>query len=410
MIVPPHDSELERIIIKSIIDNPEARPKFFAKLHHTDLYDSKHQKNFESLRKAYMQCGDIDLTVVETILEYTDFQEYVSALFADQQIETLRDYSKKRQIMKLIDSMNLHLSKKDANWILTESSKALSKIKSSSESYTPEVKIIGGKAIEQWETQKGKELLGLKSGMKFDEIIYGYRPSHYWVIGAYTSYGKTTLACYLLAKLIKEYPLKPFAFFSVEMSQIEIFEKVATQYIGKGMWEIRNNYGEYKTQLDSIRNSELHIFDNKRTVEEIRLELQILKIKDKLPEVVFVDFIQNMWANYGSEYERITSITMDLQGLAKEFNICVVALSQINNEGAKTSSEVIPFKGSGAIAHSADMAVQILRKKEDELKQDLETIDLEIRVIKNRHGKTKRFYLDFNRNTSVISPSCITNQ
>jgi replicative DNA helicase len=403
--VPPHNDELERLILKSILDNPEARDTFFTSIHPTDFYVDVHKENFISLKNSYIEGGDVDVRGLKLASNYLDSAEYIGAIFAEKQCKELRAFSKSRALRKLASGVLERVDSKDPDWLIVESTKALALLKSSAETYKSKACDIDSKIQERWKLLGDRKMIGLASNTSLDKLFGGYQPSHYIVLGAYTSYGKTSVATYLLSKLIKQFPETPFAFFSAEMSQLEIYEKLIVQSIGKSGYEIRSNRLDYKKQTDEIAQSNLYVYDNARTVEAIRLELQVLKVKDQLPKVVFVDYIHLIQDNGKSEYEKVTNITTDLQTLAKEMGTCIVALSQVSNEGAKPKGEVIPFKGSGAIAATADLGMQILRDTEKELAQGAELVDLEIRVAKNRHGRKGTFHLELDVDTGVISSS-----
>ena len=97
---------------------------------------------------------------------------------------------------------------------------------------------------------------------------------------------------------------------------------------------------------------------------------------------------------------------MELQVLALEFKICVVALSQVSNEGAKGMTGVIPFKGSGTIAATGDVCLQIIRD-EKKIDSDIQDVDLEIYIVKNRHGRRGKIPFVLDTYTGVIRPNNI---
>jgi len=397
------DTELENEIIKTMIDHNETIPKVCALICSTDFQEETNARNFDAIKKSYIETRAVDVSKLENFTKYLG-EYWASPIHAEKHCRELRDLTKKRSLLRMTESIEKYIDDKDSNWLINSTATALSKIKFSSEPKQTAVKEIAVKVKERWEETKGKTLVGLDTGTKLNQIIFGYQPKHYWVIGAYTNYGKTSFACYLASKFLKLNPLKNLAFFSVEMSSEQIYEKILSQYIGQGIYDIRNNPNKYEDEIEEFDGLHLTIHDDKRTVEDIRLELIYLELQGKKPSVVFVDFLQNMTAQ-GSEYERMSDITLGLQTLASEMDLCIVALSQVSNDGVKNDSDVIPFKGSGAIAASADLAIQLVRNKKDELEKNLTSTDLDVRIVKNRHGQIKRFYVDLDLTNGVISES-----
>ena len=400
------NTELEKEILKLMIDHPDAIAEVCTLLNQADFVDEVNKSNFTEIKRSFFKDGAIDITLIKNVSEYLDSSWDESSLLGKKKCDQLRDLSKKRSLATLSDEINKHLDK-DSDWILSSVGKSLSKIKSSSEPYSPSVKEVGDIVKKEWEKNKGKTITGLNIGMgELNKAIHGYQKGHYWVIGAYTNYGKTAFASYLAAKFMKLHPLKTIAFFSVEMGQTQIYERVLSQYLSEGIYRVRNNIDGFKKEIDDFDSCGLKIYDNKRSVQDIKFELTSLSLQGKKPSVVFVDFLQNLQED-GTEYERMSYATLELQTMAIEMGICIIALSQISNEGAKTRSEVIPFKGSGAIAASADLAIQLLRDKKNELEQGVDLADLEVRIVKNRHGGAGAFSLELNLTNGVLSKSII---
>ena len=403
------NTELEKEIIKLMIDNQDSISEVCTLINPADFVNEINRKNFEEIKRSFFKDGVIDLGLIKNISEYLDSAWYESALLAGKKCGQLRDLSKKRSLSRLSDEINRHLDK-DSDWIISSVGKSLSKIKSSSEPYSSDVRDVGKAVMKRWEETKGKSIIGLDIGIKqLNKVIYGYQPGHYWVIGAYTNYGKTAFASYLASMFMKEYPLKNIAFFSVEMGNNQIYERVLSQYLSKGIYYVRNNAEKFKDELENFNSCGLVVYDNKRNVQDIKFELTALSLQGKKPAIVFVDFLQNLQED-GNEYERMSYATLQLQTMAIEMGICVIALSQISNDGVKNKSEIIPFKGSGTIAASADLAIQLMRNKEQELEQNLELTELEVRIVKNRHGRGIKFNLDLDLTNGVLSTSIISNK
>lgn len=80
--------------------------------------------------------------------------------------------------------------------------------------------------------------------------------------------------------------------------------------------------------ITAIQYADIEIIDNKYNLEEI-----LLYAESRKPDVVFIDFVQNIRTGGKSEYESMTEIAVKIQQLAIQNNIAVFDLSQISNDG-----------------------------------------------------------------------------
>ena len=404
MIKPPENIKKEIGLIKMMIHDKNIIPAVAQVITARDFYDELNQRNFRIIINQYNSVGVIDLNELETPLNYLD-NEYVSSGWALEYAKDLRDLSAKRSVLATLKSAENKLEEWDSTKLMNGIVGAVSKIKVGKDK-PKSLKIISDKVISDWREQDGKELIGLDTSTPLNKLIKGYRPAHYWVIGAYTNIGKTAFACYLTANFIKKYPIKNIAYFSLEMTSEQVYERIVSQYLGVGIYDLRKNVDSFEQQINEIKQTSLRIYDTVRAIEELRMELMTLKNLNLLPEVIFIDFIQNMTSKDSTEYERLSGITLGLQQIAMDFGITVVALSQVSNEGAKNfSPSFMPFKGSGTISATADLGIILSRDKTKELENNLSLVDLEVHIPKNRHGRAAKFDLTLNLANGIISES-----
>lgn len=253
--------------------------------------------------------------------------------------------------------------------------------------------------------QNGGGIIGISTGYKWlDEAIDGIRPGHFWVLGGYSSSGKTFFALNLLANLAKQ--KKRALFFSLEMSKPDIIARLlgimtevnSTILMRQPLHEAtRVAYTEARETLKASGLSIYgHIHDHSRAMLTILQEHYRQKV-----DVVFIDYVQ-LFKTFGkSEYEAMTVIATDLQNFAKETGIPIILLSQVSNEHARTDSPTMGFKGSGALGASADLGLELRIPKnitkemlEDKRKKSL-PYEVEITAKKNRHGRMGSFVCDF---------------
>lgn len=253
-------------------------------------------------------------------------------------------------------------------------------------------------------TENGKKLLGHSSGFaKIDTIIDGLRSQHIWVIGGYTSSGKTFFSLNLLNSLIEQ--KVPTAFFSLEMSKIDVISRLlGLNARVNGIKILKGSLPEEEYKLatqakNKLLNAPITIHTTTRTLSELKMSIIEQKLRNKV-EVVFIDYVQLVNVEGASgDYEAMKRTALDLQNLAKEQNITIVLLSQLSNESVRNKkSNIMGFKGAQDIAASADFAVELWvedEKKKDELIKLGEPLPIKCHVKKNRHGGTGVIYFKF---------------
>lgn len=401
-----NDLQAEKDVIWLLIENPENVPAITSQLSPDDFYHIANKNNFILSVESYKKDGIVDIHKIEKIYEYGRDSHYVSALWIPRLVKQLKECSKKRMLSAMVSQVNVEIEKKGADELIRNSMELLTKASSEVEVIKTDAHDIALRVAKSWKDSQGKELIGLSCGyFEIDEKISGMRPGHVWIVGGYTNYGKTTLAISFLVHLMKSE--LSFLFCSIEMSQEEIFEKIVANLTRQTANWNRRNYNLPMVQDAMIQASKgkIEITDHISTVEGIVLKVQEMAIRGIKPAVVFIDFIQNLGGK-GTEYERITNNIRELQQAAKRLKICFVVLSQVNNQSAGTT-EVMGFKGSGALPAAGDLTIQIVRSKTKEIENaknnaGIEIVDMELLIQKNRHGRGGIVKVDFNVSKGLI--------
>lgn len=225
----------------------------------------------------------------------------------------------------------------------------------------------------------------------------GFIPGHLWIIGGYTSHGKSFVGTEFVYHIIREGG-RP-VIFSTEMTVEAMFLRIAARHSGIPSQRIllgdmlERNQKAVDEAFALMGASGLTAYDNVYTVEQMRLKAKRDKAywENRL-DLVVVDFVQNVLGE-GTVYERMSRVAIELQRMAKDLDTCVVAMSQISNESARNDSDLLGYKGAGEIAAAADVGLWI--------KRDGEKMDLLIR--KHRHGETGKIALRFVENFTRLS-------
>lgn len=234
---------------------------------------------------------------------------------------------------------------------------------------------------------------GIPTGFhKLNSSIVGLCPQHFWIIGGYTSHGKSTL----LSQIIHDICSKnhKMIVFSVEDSVSDKLTRLiatTTQIpivsIVKGIIDtaILDN------AIQTISQYNLYIYDDIYNLDEMDLKIKKHKLQGGV-DIVAIDFVQNILTGGESIYERMSEVAIKLQRMAKKHNICMIGLSQISKDKEKGS---ISLRGAQELASSADIVLWIDREQD---KQDFNLI-----VRKNRpFGITGKFPCRFTESWTNI--------
>ena len=219
-------------------------------------------------------------------------------------------------------------------------------------------------------------ITGISSGINaLDDMTCGWQNSDLVIIAARPAMGKTAFAL-SLAKNIAGNQKIPVAFFSLEMSDVQLTNRLisnACMIEGKKLMSgqlDRADWLRLDKKLDILKEAPLYIDDTEcLSVMELRTKARRL-VREHGVKLIMIDYLQLMTANgmkYNSRQEEVSLISRSLKGLAKELNIPVLALSQLNRgvesrEGAEGKRpHLSDLRESGAIEQDADMVIFLHR-------------------------------------------------
>jgi replicative DNA helicase len=218
----------------------------------------------------------------------------------------------------------------------------------------------------------------------------GLQPGHLWVVGGFSSVGKSAWACNMAIDAVNNG--RKVSVISAEMPQetylyrlLAILSNVDQNIIRDGG---RVSFADQKALAEAekfLSQDNMSIYDNIYSMSNIRSNAKRIKERDGL-DVLVVDFIQNIQGSWGDEVKDAREVALECQRLAKDLQITVVALSQLSNSMAQQDeadggeSDYYAFKGSGAIKDAADVALMLRRGRRNQ------SPIMKVEVKKNRHG------------------------
>lgn len=438
----PQAVDFEAAVIGACLIEQDAFGRIVDILKPESFYDSRHQKIFRAIHSLAIEDKPVDiLTVTEYLRSHGQLEEvggafYVSDLslkvnssaHIEHHAKVVAEKSMARQLITYASNTlrNAFDEGQDINELMQQAEGALfeltkSNMKKDFTQIDPVIKEAYDLLYKAAANETG--LSGLPSGFhELDKMTNGWQKSDLIIIAARPAMGKTAFVL-SMAKNIAVNMGKPVAVFSLEMSNVQLVNRLIVNTCQITGDKIKSGkLAEYEwAQLDSNINSlygaPLYIDDTPSlSVFELRSKARRL-VREHAVEAIIIDYLQLMNASgmsYGSRQEEVSTISRSLKGLAKELNIPIIALSQLNrsvenriNANASADNpamdshrpQLSDLRESGAIEQDADMVLFIHRPEYYKIYVDQNNNDLrgiaEIIIAKHRNGAVGDVRLKF---------------
>lgn len=262
------------------------------------------------------------------------------------------------------------------------------------------VRDIMSEQLAEWEARnerhvQGVEFVGMATGLTdLDKLLCGMRPGQLIVIGGRPGNGKTTLA--MGAAMHAAVELKKSALvFSLEMSRGQLMDRLTASQARVDLSTILNgsalsdteSAGRMNLAAGKFRDSKLAIVDRGNlNINAIRSASRKFKHVNGL-DLIVIDYLQLMSASGNNRNEEISVISRGAKLLARELNVPVLLLSQLNRDNTKTHGgdgrpKISHLRDSGSIEQDADVVILVHRQPGEDDKPT------ELIVGKNRDGET----------------------
>ena len=217
-------------------------------------------------------------------------------------------------------------------------------------------------------------LSGVASGFnKIDKLTAGWQESDLVIIAARPGMGKTALSLSMASNIAINGKI-PLAFFSLEMSSIQLITRMISSETGLDANKLRtgklekHEWEQLNVRVKNLENAPLYIDDTPSlSIFDLRAKARRL-VSQKGVKIIIVDYLQLMTAGAniktGNREQEISTISRNLKALAKELKIPVIALSQLSRmvEGRTSKRPLLSdLRESGAIEQDADIVSFIYR-------------------------------------------------
>lgn len=252
--------------------------------------------------------------------------------------------------------------------------------------------------VEMIDRIRNGESLGMKSGLDIDKITGGFQRGQFYILAARPSMGKTALAVQVAREISFECPV---GFLSLETTNKSLGMRSLSNFSEIGGDKMRNGYisdDEFaKIKSDAESLSSLQITWDESTdvsAEGIRAKVNAMKRKDDIG-LLIIDYVQLMKSNKDNREQQIAEISRACVGVAKEFDICVLGLAQLNRECEKRSDKrpmLSDLRESGQLEQDAFCVMFLNRPEHYGITRypngDITENIAEIIIAKHKDGRT----------------------
>ncbi|KAK3604889.1 hypothetical protein CHS0354_000552 [Potamilus streckersoni] len=393
----PSSKEMEQNVLASILINGESIEKailVFAEDRDKVFYYSSHQNIFSSMYSLYSKKDPIDVETVAVELEKRNLLANVGGVYelaslsnkvaTSANVEYYARIVKEKFLYRKMINLCAEVSgtayeeKKDVFELIEQASKNIFEISQSSvrkrASLVRELLKHSIEKILDLQNRKSS-VIGISSGfVGIDQLTAGFQDSDLIIVAARPSTGKTALALAFARNAAVE-NRKSVLFFSLEMNEQQLAMRLLCAEARADAQKVRtgkvtnDEVNRIINKIDALAESELFI-DDTPSISIIELMAKARRMKqEKNISMIVVDYLQlvspvrDMKANREQE---IAQISRSLKALAKELNIPVIALAQLNRSiDQRGTSEKRPqlsdLRESGSIEQDSDVVIFLSR-------------------------------------------------
>lgn len=433
--VPPQANELEEAVLGAIMLEKDKMAEVLEIIQSPDcFYVNAHQKIYAAVRSLFDKGMPVDLlTVTEELRKSNELElvggayfltkltmNVVSSAHVEAHARIVMEKFIQRELIRISGEVisSAYEDSTDVFDLLDQAETGLYEItdKHLRKNFKSLTDVLAEtlKEIEAAKNSKS-DVTGVPSGfVELDRATAGWQKNALIIVAARPAVGKTafTLNLAMNAAMNSETPY-PVAFFSLEMGAGELVKRmlsavteVSMDAITKGRME-EHEFIQLNNRMVKLGKMPIFLDDQAAlNIFELRAKARRLKQRHDI-KMIIIDYLQLMSGGNsngpGNREQEISKISRDLKALAKELEIPIIALSQLNRAVESRKESKVPqlsdLRESGAIEQDADMVMFLYRPEyygveNNEMGETIEG-ETHIHIAKNRSGSTATIKLQF---------------
>ncbi|MCS6821518.1 MAG: replicative DNA helicase [Microscillaceae bacterium] len=428
----PQAIELEESILGALMIDKEAINLVVDMLVPDAFYKPAHQVIYQAIFDLFANAEPIDMLSVTQQLRKTGKLEFVgnasviarltsnvqSSAHIQAHAQIVLENYLKRQLISVASEIQTNAFEDNID-VFEQLDNAQQKLFDISEqnirkSYT-KISNLLEKTLQEIEARRRLKdgLTGVPTGfIQLDRLTNGWQKSDLIIIAARPSVGKTAFALSIARNAAVDFK-RPVAFFSLEMPELQITERLLIAETEIESYKIKKGQlSEQEMQIikaksSILNNAPIYIDDTPSiSILELRAKCRRLKAQHNV-QLILIDYLQLIRAdnirNVGNREQEIAYISRSLKAIAKELQVPVIALSQLSRDVEKRGGDRRPqlsdLRESGSIEQDADIVIFLYRPECHGITQDMEGNStqgyVELVVAKHRNGALDNIPLQY---------------
>ena len=437
--VPPRDLDVEQAVLGALMLEKDAYSVVCDLLKPESFYDPVNSMVYAAIQQLGAAQKPIDmLTVTEQLRLDGNLEkiggpvvvsELTSRVLSGANVEYHARIVAQKYLARELISFSSDISTKafdevhDVDDLLQEAEGRLFEISQRNvKKDVTQINPVIEQAIKQIQAaaNRASGLSGLESGFhELDKLTSGWQSSDLIIIAARPAMGKTAFVLSMAKNMAVNYEI-PVAIFSLEMSNVQLVNRLISNVCELGGEKIKSGqlspmeWDQLMSRVKELQDARLYIDDTPSlSILELRTKARRL-VREHQVRFIIIDYLQLMNATgmkFGSREQEVSMISRSLKQLAKELDIPIVALSQLNRsvetrgkDGDRDSKrpQLSDLRESGAIEQDADI-VCFIHRPEYYLRSDTDMEGRNIRglaefiVAKHRSGRVDDVKMRFRK-------------
>ena len=420
--LPPRDTELEEVVLGALMLEKDAYMNVCDILTPDSFYDPVNQKIYDAICTLGLNQRPIDMMSVTEQLRQNGtlkevggvvhITELTARVFSAANVEyhakiIAQKYLARRLITFASEiETNAFDESNDVEQLLQMAEARLFDISQNQlKREVTQVDPVINLALEQIQTAANSQtgLSGLRTGYDdLDKMTSGWQPSDLIIIAARPAMGKTAFVLSMAKTMAVDFDT-PIAIFTLEMPNVQLVKRLISNVANLEGEKIKSGnltdaeWDRLNSSLKNVYGAPLYLDETPGlSITELRTKARRL-VRERGVQMIMIDYLQLMNATgmkLGSREQEVSTISRSLKALAKELNIPIIALSQLNRS-TETREDKRPvlsdLRESGAIEQDADIVCFIHRPEyyqksgEDAQGNDIRGL-AELIVAKHRSG------------------------
>jgi len=429
----PHNFLAEQMVLSGLLISTDAIEITSKILPIEAFYFRNHQEIYKAILFLYQKKTSVDILTILTFLQDNGLLQQIGGIkvlielisqtpnltHLTEYLALIKDKFIRRCLIKLSYEMinSAYITNLSLETILSECETKIFNLTTDNRTQNlfSTSELLNTIFIDLKEKSLNPKLSGLTSGFyQLDSLTQGFQNSDLIILAGRPSMGKTALSLNLARNILQQYKL-PVLFFSLEMSKEQIIYRLLSMETNIDQTRLRNGQ---LTQFDWIKLTKvMNIFSKLPLFIDDSVDLSINDIRSKIKTILFeqkkiglivIDYLQLMQISQtklDNRAQELSKITRLLKTIAREFNVPIIALSQLNRnvENRIDKKPILSdLRESGSIEQDADLVLMLHGNRVASIDSNhsfhqLGVEKIELILAKHRNGPTGIIQLHFDK-------------